>query len=135
MVMYSQDLLMKFSDRNWITFIIGLLFTLSVMVLDNFVNQVKDSWFLNDIIAILIAGAFIKFVIVRKMKTGVWAFALMWCFCIFREFAKQLHIQKFDQGFGIRVLPIFVQLPSNWIDNSSSLSCSAFGSSKVLINS
>jgi hypothetical protein len=135
MVMYSQDLLMKFSDRNWITFVIGLLFTSSVMVLDNFVDEVKDSWFLNDIIAIMISGAFIKFVIIRKMNSGVWAFAVMWFFCIFREFAKQLHVQKFDQGFGIRVLPIFVQLPSNWIDNSSSLSCSAFGSSKVFIKS
>jgi hypothetical protein len=28
MVMYSQDLLMKFSDRNRITFIIGLVFTM-----------------------------------------------------------------------------------------------------------
>ena len=64
----------------------------------------------------MIAGAVIKFVIIRKMKVAIWALLLMWVFCVIREFAKQFHIQKFDQGFGIRVLPIFVQLPTNWID-------------------
>jgi hypothetical protein len=135
MVTYSQDLLMMYIDRSNTTFIIGFLFTFVVFVLDNFLAETKDAWFLNDIIAIMVAGAFIKFVIIRKMKTAVWAIVLMWVFCILREFAKQFHLQKFDQGFGIRVLPIFVQLPTNWIDDASSLTCSAYGSSKVFISS
>lgn len=40
MVMYSQDLLMKFSDRNRITFIIGLVFTIGILILDNFVSKI-----------------------------------------------------------------------------------------------
>lgn len=131
MVVYTQDLLMLFIQRSHVALGIGLCFTAVVMGLDNFLGEVTDAWFLNDIIAVMIAGALVKFVIIRKMKTAVWALGLMWVFCLFREFAKQFHIQKFDQGFGIRILPIFVQLPTYWIDDSSSLSCSAFGSSKV----
>lgn len=131
MVIYTQDLLMLVIQRSNIALAIGFCFTLTVMGLDNFLGLATDAWFLNDIIAVMIAGAVVKFVIIRKMKTAVWGLGLMWVFCLFREFAKQFHLQKFDQGFGIRILPIFVQLPTYWIDDSSSLSCSAFGTSKV----
>lgn len=129
--MYSQDLVMLFNDRRNIAFLVGLIFTSIILFFDNFATLVEDAWFLNDIIAIMMAGAFIKFFIIRKMKNAIWALVLMWVFCLLREFAKQFHLQKFDQGFGIRVLPIFVQLPTNWMDDKSSLSCSAFGNSKV----
>lgn len=92
-----------------------------------------DAWFLNDIIAIMIAGAFIKFVIIRKIKTSIWAIGLLWVFCIMREFAKHFRLQKFDQGLGIRVVPLFLQLPAQFLDKNSTITCSAFGSTKVCI--
>lgn len=133
-VIYTQDLLMLAIQRAYVALAIAVCFAMTVMGLDNFVGEVTDAWFLNDIIAVMIAGAVVKFVIIRKMKTAVWALGLMWIFCLFREFAKQFHLQKFDQGFGIRILPIYVQLPTYWIDDSSSLSCSAFGTSKVCVH-
>lgn len=85
LVLYSQDLLMMiFCERNKVAFVIGILFSVTVIYLDYFLDQLKDAFFLNNIIAIMVAGAFIKFVIIRKMKSAIWALALMWVFCLFR---------------------------------------------------
>lgn len=101
------------------------------MICDYFVPTLQDAWFINDIIAVMVAGAFIKFIIIRKMKTSIWALGLLWIFCIIREFAKNIGLQQFDQGLGMRVVPLFLQLPA--IDDSSTITCSAFGTSKVQI--
>lgn len=114
LVMYSQDLLMLFCQKNRIAFLIGFVFSVMVMGLDFFVPMVRDAWFLNDVIAVMVAGAFIKFVIIRKLKSAVWALGLLWVFCIFREFAKQFGLQKFDQGLGVRIVPLFLQMPTFW---------------------
>lgn len=84
MIAYSQDLLMLFIDRNNVTLVIGVIFTITVLFFDNFGSVVEDAWFLNDIIAIMIAGAFIKFFIIRKMKNAIWAIVMMWVFCLLR---------------------------------------------------
>lgn len=101
-------------QKNRVAFLIGFVFSLTIMGLDFFVPMVRDAWFLNDVIAVMVAGAFIKFVIIRKIKSAVWALALMWVFCVFREFAKQFGLQKFDQGLGIRIVPLFLQMPTFW---------------------
>lgn len=92
LVMYSQDILMLCCQKNRIAFLIGFVFSIVVMGLDFFVPMVRDAWFLNDVIAVMVAGAFIKFVIIRKLRSAVWALGLLWVFCIFREFAKQFGI-------------------------------------------
>lgn len=84
LVMYSQDLLMWICKHNKIAFIFGFIFSCAVMGLDFFMPEVKDAWFLNDVISIMVAGAFIKFVIIKKLKTAVWGLGLMWVFCLFR---------------------------------------------------
>lgn len=132
LVMYSQDLAMLVTERKRISYLFGLIFGIIIMICDYFVPILTDAWFLNDIIAIMIAGAFIKFVIIRKMKSSVWAIGMLWIFCILREFAKYMRIQKFDQGLGIRVVPLFLQLPAEYLDNSTTITCSAFGSSKII---
>lgn len=114
MVMYSQDLLMLVCQKNRVAFGLGFLFSGAVMGLDFWEPRLRDAWFLNDIIAVMVAGAFIKFVIIRKIKTAVWALGLLWIFCVFREFAKQFGLQKFDQGLGIRIVPLFLQMPTFW---------------------
>lgn len=114
LVMYSQDLLMLCIQRNRVAFVLGFVLSVTVMGLDFFAPKLRDAWFLNNIIAVMVAGAFIKFVIIRKMKSAVLALALMWVFCLFREFAKQFGLQKFDQGLGIRIVPLFLQMPTFW---------------------
>lgn len=82
--MYSQDLLMLVCQKNRIAFLFGFIFGVTIIGLDYFAPGVRDAWFLNDLIAIMVAGAFIKFVIIRKVKTAIWAIALFWIFCVFR---------------------------------------------------
>lgn len=82
-------------NSNCITFLIAMIFSLAVLGIDLFGPIIQDAWFLNDLISIMVAGAFIKFVIIRKLKTAVWALALMWLFCFMREFAIQFGWQRF----------------------------------------
>lgn len=133
LVLYSQDILALCIKVPKIAFITGLILSLILIIIDFFGPIIQDAWFLNDLISIMVAGAFIKFVIIRKFKTAVWALGIMWMFCLFREFAIQWRLQKFEQGLGYRVIPLFVQLPTKYFDNSSSIVCSAFGNTKVLI--
>lgn len=75
---------MMICDRTLLAAVIASMFSLTIMGLDNFVPSTRDAWFINDIIAVMIAGAVIKFVIVRKMKIALPAFIMMWIFCLFR---------------------------------------------------
>lgn len=71
-------------QKNRVAFLLGFTFSLAVLATDFFIEELKDAWFLNNIIAIMVAGAFIKFVIIRKIKSALWALILMWIFCGFR---------------------------------------------------
>ena len=94
-IAYVQDLMLICVNSNCITFLIAMIFSLAVLGIDLFGPIIQDAWFLNDLISIMVAGAFIKFVIIRKLKTAVWALALMWLFCFMREFAIQFGWQRF----------------------------------------
>ena len=83
----------------------------------------------------MVAGAFIKFVIIRRLKTAIWAIALMWVFSLLRQFAIHFQIQEYDQGVGIRIVPLFLQIPKiELFDDFADYACSAFGSSKVIMH-
>lgn len=58
--------------------------------------MLTGAFFLNDIIAIMIAGAFIKFVVIRKLKTSIWAIVAMEIFFMVRQFAIKFHILNYD---------------------------------------
>lgn len=83
---------MMIFDSNRIAFTLGLSFSFLILGLDYFMPEVEDAWFLNNIIAIMIAGAFTKFIIIRKFKSAIWGLSFMWVFCFLREFAKQIGI-------------------------------------------
>lgn len=84
LVLYSQDLFMMCQQRHILAFIMGFAFSTLLIGLDFFLPGLKDAWFLNGIIAIMTAGAIVKFVIIRKIKTAVWALLIMWVFCLLR---------------------------------------------------
>ena len=65
---------------------VAFIFGVSLVVSDEVIDAVEGSWILNNIISVLVAGTYIKFVIVRKIKTALWALALMWLFCCFRQY-------------------------------------------------
>ena len=135
LILYSQDLLCFVIDNKIATMVIAMSFSTAVMYCDELLPQLQDSWFLNNIIAVMVAGAFIKFVIIRRLKTAIWALGVMWAFFWLREFAVYWGLQKYDQGTGIRIVPLFLQVPHLFdVDSEATYACSAFGSSKVLLD-
>ena len=71
-----------------------------------------NAWFLNDIVAICVAGAIIKFVVVKKLKTAALPLLFLWFFFVVRQFAITFHIEKFEQVLKIKIIPIFLQIPA-----------------------
>jgi hypothetical protein len=49
-----------------------------------------DAWFINDLIAIFVAGTLIKFVVIKKMRTSIIPLGILWVFFIVRQFAVDL---------------------------------------------
>lgn len=109
----------------------SICLSLVLILSDEICPFLEGSWILNNVIALLFAGAFIKFIIIRKIKTAIWALALMWFFSCVRQSAIFLGWQEFDQGMGIKILPLFLQFPAQFFDHEDAYVCSAFGSSKV----
>jgi hypothetical protein len=50
----------------------------------------NDAWFINDLIAIFVAGTLIKFVVIKKMRTSIIPLGILWAFFIVRQFAVDL---------------------------------------------
>ena len=51
-----------------------------------------NAWFLNDLMAICVAGAIIKFIVVKKLKTAAFPLLILWVFFLVRQFAITFHI-------------------------------------------
>jgi hypothetical protein len=129
--MYLQDILLGCTKINVLSYIISFIISILIIVCNYFIVWLRDSWFLNDFLAIMISGAFIKFVIIYKLKGSMIGLVLLWIFCLIREGVSYI-LDNFNQGFGVRLYPLFLQIPS-FNPGSSTLTCSAFGSSKVEI--
>lgn len=73
--------------------IISIILALLIIIVDLVI--VPDVWFINDIIAFLVAGALIKFVVIKKMKNASLPMLFLWLFFILRQFAIDFHISNF----------------------------------------
>jgi hypothetical protein len=51
-----------------------------------------DAWYINDLIGVLVAGAIIKFVVIKKLKAVVIPLTCLWVFFIFRQFIILFHL-------------------------------------------
>ena len=58
------------------------------MILDMVI--LTDAWYINDLIAIFVAGTLIKFVVIKKMRTSIIPLGILWVFFIVRQFAVDL---------------------------------------------
>lgn len=77
---------------NKTTAIVGtsLFMTILVGALDLMI--LPDAWPVNNLIGILVAGALIKFVVVKKLKTAVFPLLFLWVFFLFRQFIVVFHL-------------------------------------------
>jgi hypothetical protein len=89
-----------------------------------------DYWYINNIIAILISGCIIKFIVIRKLKTSILPLLILWIFSIVRQF---IHVQSVVQEISLEIFPLHLQIPACFNDNPDGYSCSAFGISKIII--
>lgn len=85
--LYAQDLLCFVLDEKRVIMGVAVVFSVGVILCDELVPVLEDSWFLNNMVAFMVAGAFIKFVIIRRLKTAIWALGLLWAFSWLRHFA------------------------------------------------
>jgi len=84
MVLYLADLLSIILEKVWLIWSLSSLCSLIVVAVDAFV--LPDAWFVNDIIALLVVGALIKFVVIKKLKAAVIPIVFLWFLFIFRQF-------------------------------------------------
>jgi hypothetical protein len=126
---YFADILSCCSDKPLLIYSLAAVAGVAVVAVDMFV--LVDAWFVNDFIAIFVTGTITKFVVIKKMRTSIIPLILFWLFFVFRQFAIDLRLQNFEQAMEIRIIPLFLQLPTLFSDSRIGYPCSAFGTSKV----
>jgi hypothetical protein len=94
--LYFSDVLSYCSDKPVIIYTTSIAAGSILIILDMLIFT--DAWFINDLIAILVAGTLIKFVVIKKMRTSIIPLTLLWVFFILRQFAIDLKLQNFEQA-------------------------------------
>jgi hypothetical protein len=128
---YLTDILSICIDNT--TLIVTFAIIISIMITITDVIVLPDAWFINNLIAILVSGALIKFIVIKKLKSSILPLTFLWLFFILRQFAISFHIQNFMQAMQIKIVPLFFQIPTIFSDDPDGYICSAFGTSKVII--
>lgn len=129
--LYFADCFSCCSDKPFFIYSSAILAGVFLVLLDMAI--LVDAWFINDIIAILVTGTLTKFIVVKKMRTSIFPLLIFWVFFVFRQFAIDLRLQNFEQAMEIRIIPLFLQLPTMFSDSNIGYPCSAFGTSKVTL--
>ena len=83
-IIYFIDIFTIFLSNTMLIIGLSVVLALVLGVVD--VVILPDAWPVNNIIAILVAGALTKFIVIKKLKTAVFPLAFLWIFFIFRQF-------------------------------------------------
>ena len=90
---YFADIIAYCSDKPMMIYTVAAVVAFLIIALD--VLILIDAWFVNNLIAIFVAGTMIKFVVVKKMRTSIFPMLLLWVFFVVRQFAIDFQIQNF----------------------------------------
>ena len=90
MTFYFIDITSIFLHKGIIIIASSIVLSLLVAVIE--VMVFTDAWFMNDLIGILVVGALIKFVVIKKLKAAVWPLLFLWLFFVFRQFVILFHL-------------------------------------------
>lgn len=82
---YIIDIVSFFLENTILIYGSSIFISCFLIIMDMFIFP--NAWFLNDIIAILLTGTCIKFVVIKKVKAAVLPLAFLWIFFIIRQFA------------------------------------------------
>lgn len=89
MIVYFVDITSIFLNKTAAIVSVSLFLTLLIALIQ--VLVLPDAWPLNDLIATFVAGALIKFVVVKKLKQALLPLFFLWIFFIFRQFMVFFH--------------------------------------------
>jgi hypothetical protein len=125
---YAMDLLNIVMEEKIPIFIIAFILSFGLVFVDEFI--LEDFWYINDFVAVFVSGCIIKFVVVRKMKASIIPLGILWAFSIARQFVP---IQSVAQEISLSIFPLHLQISACFGDDPDGYSCSAFGTSKIII--
>jgi hypothetical protein len=128
--LYAQDAISIMMENRVIIYILAFIVSGSLLFVDMFV--LVDIWYINNLIAIIVAGSMIKFIVIRKLKSAILPLLLLWLFFILRQCGIVFRLQNFQSAMQIQIAPLFLQIPAFLQDDENGYECSAFGTSKVL---
>ena len=86
--LFFTDIASCCSDKLVVIYGLAFLLCSFIMIFDMVI--LTDAWFINDLIAIFVAGTLIKFVVIKKMRTSIIPLGILWVFFIVRQFAVDL---------------------------------------------
>jgi len=91
--LYFIDIFTIFLSNTVLIMGLSIFLTLTLGVID--IVVLPDAWPINNFIAVLVAGALIKFIVIKKLKTALIPLAFLWLFFVFRQFIIFLHLENF----------------------------------------
>lgn len=115
MTLYFIDLTSICLDKTPVIIGISVVIALLISLIDTVI--LPDAWFINNLIAVLVAGALIKFVVIKKLKAALLPLVFLWLFFILRQFAINFHFENFEQALQIKIVPLFMQMPAMFNDD------------------
>ncbi len=87
---YFIDITSICLDKKYVIIVISIFLSIFVGIVDTII--LPDAWFINNIIAILVAGALIKFIVIKTLKSAILPLCFLWLFFILRQFAVIFHL-------------------------------------------
>jgi hypothetical protein len=108
--LYAQDVISITMDNKVIIYILAFIASGLLLFVDMFI--LDDIWFINNLIAIIVAGSMIKFIVIRKLKSALLPLTLLWLFFILRQCGIVFRLQNFQNAMQIQIAPLFLQIPA-----------------------
>lgn len=130
--LYFIDIASIFLNSTPLIIVISIILSIAIAVVD--VIILPNVWYINNLLGMLVAGALIKFIVIKRIKTALLPLLFLWMFFILRQFPLLFKIEEFHEALQIKIIPLFLQLPSMINDDQDGYICSAFGTSKVSID-
>jgi len=108
--LYFIDITSIFLNSTPLIIVISVILAITIAIVDVFI--LPNVWYINNLLGILVAGALVKFIVIKKIKTAILPLLFLWIFFILRQFPLLFKIEEFHEALQIKIIPLFLQLPS-----------------------
>jgi len=108
--LYFIDITSIFLNSTPLIIVISVILAITIAIVDVFI--LPNVWYINNLLGILVAGALVKFIVIKKIKTAILPLLFLWIFFILKQFPLLFKIEEFHEALQIKIIPLFLQLPS-----------------------